>query len=354
VILYHILDGVFTLPELFPSRITTVQGNFVTVSVTPQIRFNQAELVDGGRDILANNGVLQKIDAVLNFQEGIGGDTILDFIAETPDLSIFFGGLQRSGLAQALAFDADTLTVFAPTNAAFNALPLDLRELLFLNNEFIVHLQSLLLYHILPQTIASEDFVNDSNLQTANGEFVNVLTNPLTVNQRPVELADFTATNGLTNTLLGVLLPRWIFNTLASRVTNDPDLSILNEFLALGGIDLSPMGALTLLAPTDAAWNALGFARLSFLRSAAGFDELIQILAFHVGTPIFTRDELGVGVKIETFQGGFITVTANDPIVFNGVDNAVSPAVLLVGNILAANGVVHKIDAVLDPLDSRP
>jgi uncharacterized surface protein with fasciclin (FAS1) repeats len=66
-ILYHLLDGVFVLRQLFPSRITTFQGNFVTVSVTPSIRFNRAQLVDGGRDILANNGVLQKIDAVLNF-----------------------------------------------------------------------------------------------------------------------------------------------------------------------------------------------------------------------------------------------------------------------------------------------
>ena len=357
VILYHILDGVFLLAELFPSRINTFQGNFVTVSVTPRLRFNQASLVDGGRDVLANNGVLQKIDSVLDFSQGTGGDTIFDFIATTPDLSIFFGALQRSGLGPALANDAGTLTVFAPTNAAFNALPAALRELLFLNNEFLVHLQSLLLYHILPQIIASEDFVNDSNIVTTNGESVNILTDPLRVNTRPVQFTDFNATNGFTNTILGVLLPSWVFNTLASRVANDPDLSILNEFLNLAGIDLSPAGALTLFAPTNAAWNALGFTRLQQLRQEANRAVLINILAFHVGVPIFTTNELGVGVKITTFQGGntgVLTVTSNNPITFNEVDNAVSPAILLVGNILAANGVVHKIDAVLDPLDSRP
>jgi hypothetical protein len=78
------------------------------VSATPRIRFNQ--LVDGGRDILANNGVLQKINSVLDFQQGIGGDTILDFIAERAELSTFFGGLQRAGLIEALANDAGTLT----------------------------------------------------------------------------------------------------------------------------------------------------------------------------------------------------------------------------------------------------
>jgi transforming growth factor-beta-induced protein len=357
VIRYHILDGVFTLAELFSSRINTLQGNFVTVSVTPRLRFNQALTVEGGRDILANNGVLQKIDSVMIYNQGVGGDSIFDFIAVTPDLSTFLGALQRSGLGPSLANDDGTLTVFAPTNAAFNALPADLRDLLFLNNEFIIHLRDLLLYHIIPQVIASEDFVNDSNFVTTNGESFNVLTDPLRVNERPVQFTDFNATNGFTNTILGVLLPSWVFNSVASRVANDPDLSILNDFLNLAGIDLSPAATLTLLAPINAAWNALGFFRLQQLRSQANRAELINILAFHVGVPIFTMNELGVGAKISTFEGGrtgVVTVTSNGPITFNEVDNALSPAVLLVPNILAANGVVHKIDAVLDPLDSRP
>jgi uncharacterized surface protein with fasciclin (FAS1) repeats len=153
------------------------------------------------------------------------------------------------------------------------------------------------------------------------------------------------------------LLPSWVNNSVASRVFNDPELSILNEFLNLAGIDLSPFGTLTLLAPNNAAWNALGTTRLAELRLEANRAELTNILAYHVGVPIFTSNELGVGVKIFTFQGdgaGVVTVTSNNPIIFNDVDSAVSPAVLLVQNILANNGVVHKIDAVLNPLDSRP
>jgi transforming growth factor-beta-induced protein len=352
VIMYHILDGVFTLQELFPSRITTLQGNFVTVSATPRIRFNQARLVNGGRDILANNGVLQKIDSVLNFQEGmLGGDTILDFIAETSDLSIFFGALQRAGFTEALANDTAAFTVFAPSNNAFNDLPQDLRNLLFFANDFIVHLQNLLLYNILPQTIASEDFDNNSDLETANGESVNILTNPLTVNQQLVNSADIIATNGFTDTIDGVLLPSWVSNTLDSRVASDSNLTILSDLFDLTGL-IFPAEAFTLLAPTDAAWLALGNETLTFLRSEAGRFELLDILLFHIGSPIFTVDELDVGVIIETFfQGGntsVVTVTSNNPIgniTFNGA------AVLVEPNILARNGVLHKIDAVLNPED---
>jgi uncharacterized surface protein with fasciclin (FAS1) repeats len=242
----------------------------------------------------------------------------------------------------------------------------NLRELLFFANEFIVHLRDLLLYHILPQTIALEDFFNNTDLRTAdlrtanreNVRFVNILTNNtnnLTVQNRNIISTDIIATNGFTNTIDGVLLPSWVFNTLTSRVALDPDLSILNEFLNSTGIGLIvPAETFTLLAPTNAAWNA-NETRLSFLRSEAGRDELIDILLYHFGSPIFTVDELDVGVRIATVLFGLpVTVTSNNPIgniTFNGFVNASSPAVLLVPNILANNGVLHKIDAVLDPLD---
>jgi transforming growth factor-beta-induced protein len=355
VLLYHILPGVFVREELFSSRLDTFQGNFVTVSVTPGLRFNQAQVL--AVDILANNGVLHKINAVLNFGNGVGADTILDFIAETPELSTFFGGLQRAGLSPTLARDDVAVTVFAPTNAAFNALPNDLLQLLFVNDEFILHLQNLLLYHILTEVIASGDFVNESQIGAANGEGLSITTNPLQVNGRPVQVADVTATNGLTHVLGGVLLPGWVFNSLAARIINDPELSILGEFLELAGISLTPQAALTVLGPTNAAWNKLGFGRLQELRNPLNVLELTDILGFHVGFPIFTSNELVIGAKITTFQGdgtGVVTVTATGPITFNGVDNARSPAVLQVANILAFNGILHKIDTVLDPLDSRP
>jgi uncharacterized surface protein with fasciclin (FAS1) repeats len=65
-LLYHILQGVFTSTDQdFPSRINTFQGNVVAVVSVNPLQFNQAQVV--AADILANSGVLQKINGVLDF-----------------------------------------------------------------------------------------------------------------------------------------------------------------------------------------------------------------------------------------------------------------------------------------------
>jgi uncharacterized surface protein with fasciclin (FAS1) repeats len=59
---------------------------------------------------------------------------------------------------------------------------------------------------------------------------------------------------------------------------------------------------------------------------------------------IFTSDRLGEGLLIKTLEGGSVTVTLG-PVKFND-------AKAVEVDILANNGVVHKIDKVLDPDDS--
>ena len=352
ILLYHITQGIFVLTELFPRRITTFEGGFVTVSVNP-LRINTAVVLTV--DTLANNGVLHRINRVLDFTAGVGGDTILDFVAGQADLSITFGALQRAGFSDPLAADA-TLTFFAPVNAAWQVLPQIFIEILLENNEFIVHLQNLLLYHLLGETLFEADFVNMSPLTTLNAENVGIQTNPLRVNGLPVQLPDNTATNGVTHTLNGLLAPSWILNSLASRVMNDPDLSLFGEFLTIADFNLGLAGELTLLGPNNAAWNALGFPRLTFLRNNPS--ETQTILAYHISIPIFTANELFVGLELPTAQGGVVTVTTLDGnasiLRFNESPTALAPAQATALDILAFNGVLHKIDTVLDPADSMP
>jgi uncharacterized surface protein with fasciclin (FAS1) repeats len=60
--------GIFTTPELSDGqRLLTVQTGFVNVATFP-LQFNQANAVQV--DILANNGVVHKIDAVLDPDQG--------------------------------------------------------------------------------------------------------------------------------------------------------------------------------------------------------------------------------------------------------------------------------------------
>jgi uncharacterized surface protein with fasciclin (FAS1) repeats len=68
-LLYHVLRGVF---ELYTSKVRvvlTLEGGTVTISVCRSgLFFNDAETFATG--LLANNGVVHKIDTVLNPNDG--------------------------------------------------------------------------------------------------------------------------------------------------------------------------------------------------------------------------------------------------------------------------------------------
>jgi uncharacterized surface protein with fasciclin (FAS1) repeats len=63
ILAYHVLPGVFTSAELTARPLLALQGNDVAVTTDPVLRFNTAGVVEA--DILANNGVVFKIDEVL-------------------------------------------------------------------------------------------------------------------------------------------------------------------------------------------------------------------------------------------------------------------------------------------------
>jgi uncharacterized surface protein with fasciclin (FAS1) repeats len=139
-------------------------------------------------------------------------------------------------------------------------------------------------------------------------------------------------------------------NTIINRVVADPELSLLLEFLVLAdlGNALNNFGdEFTLLAPTNTAFNNLGNATLDALRLQENRAVLTRILLYHVVIRIFTTLELNNAEdqRLLTIESGFVTnVATTGPLRFN-LANAVAV------DVLANNGVVHKIDTVLDPID---
>jgi transforming growth factor-beta-induced protein len=339
-LLYHILPGVYTLPELLPSRLETFEGGVVTIAVNPA-RFNGVTVAEG--DILANNGALHKINNVLFFENGVKGDTVLDFVADNPDLSTFFGALQRSGIDTPLS-QAASLTIFAPTNDAFSEVSRSLRQRLFFNNEFLPHLQDLILYHILGGEVFSSGFANGTVLNALNQQQVGIRTEPVAVNGYPILSVDNDVSNGVVHTIEGVLLPSWVFNSIANLVVASSGLSTLSSLLVLAGIDLSGAGAVTLLAPTNAAFNAVQQNDLQALTNPDNVDLRQAFLAKHVVQGIYTAFRLKAGQELPTIIGdALVTVTSINPVVLDGV------ATFVFNDALTSNGVIHAINTVLDP-----
>lgn len=99
------------------------------------------------------------------------------------------------------------LTVFAPTDAAFAALPEGTVENL-LKPENLDQLTAILTYHVVPGKIMSTNLTDDAMVATKNGAKVLIdLDNGPMVDGAKIMTADVEATNGVIHIIDAVILP---------------------------------------------------------------------------------------------------------------------------------------------------
>jgi len=132
-------------------------------------------------------------------------------------------------------------------------------------------------------------------------------------------------------------------NTIYDIVSNSADHTTLKVAIDACALDavLSDPGSLTLFAPTDAAFNLLPAGTVTAL--LADIPQLTQILEHHVVGASVMSGMLSDGQIVTTLLGTDVTVTINSMGVF------IDDAQVTVADIVADNGVVHVIDAVLIP-----
>jgi uncharacterized surface protein with fasciclin (FAS1) repeats len=278
--------------------------------------------------------------------------TLFELVAATPSLSTLGKAVVRAGLVGTLNSNQFNFTVFAPNDDAFSNVPVDLAETLFMNNAFLPHLIDLLLYHVLENNLPSnERGLKGKSLLALNGEILAVTRSPAAINGNLIIALNIAASNGVANIIDGVLLPSWVSSCITDRVAAASDLSTLLALVTLAGLGdalADPDVEYTLVAPVNSAFAKLSKSTVAFLTSPAGKDTLTKILLYHVFPDILVSSELTNGLIISTLEGGKVTVSVtNSGIFLNG------KAKVIKANILANNGVVHKIDTVLDLKDGR-
>ena len=131
-------------------------------------------------------------------------------------------------------------------------------------------------------------------------------------------------------------------NSIYDIVSNSPDHTTLKVAIDSCGLDgfLSDPGSLTLFAPTDAAFNLLPAGTVTAL--LADIPQLTDILKHHVVNSSVMSSMLSNNQIVTTLNGD-VLVTINSTGVF--IDNAQVTG----PDIVADNGVVHVINAVLLP-----
>jgi transforming growth factor-beta-induced protein len=148
--------------------------------------------------------------------EAMMEETVLDIAAANEDFSTLAAAVEAAGLQDALSDPEATLTVFAPTNEAFEAalasLGLTAEELLADTET----LTAILTYHVLGDVVTSSDIVaagtEEIPVEMLSGEELVVAvgddgTVGFVDQTATVTMADIEASNGVIHVIDAVLLP---------------------------------------------------------------------------------------------------------------------------------------------------
>jgi uncharacterized surface protein with fasciclin (FAS1) repeats len=235
-------------------------------------------------------------------------------------------------------------TVFAPTDAAFAALPAGtLQNLLEPKNK--ATLQAILTYHVASGTLAAKDVVALDGITTLNGQRIDVLTSDrgVQIDGAKVTATDIRCSNGVIHVIDAVILPS-SKDLVATAVEAGSFKTLAAALQAAGLVEaLKGAGPFTVFAPTDEAFAALPPGTLESLLRPENKERLTAVLKFHVVSGRVFSDAAAKGASAATLQGSSLTTSAKDGEVF------VNGARVVSADLDAANGVIHVIDSVLLP-----
>lgn len=153
----------------------------------------------------------------LSFNAQAQDKDIVELAVGTEDLSTLVTAVKAADLVETLQSDGP-FTVFAPTNAAFEALPEGVLEMLLKpeNKEALV---SVLTYHVVPGKVMSGDLEDGMMPATVQGSKAEIDINygKVKVDNAEVIMADISASNGVVHVIDAIILPPSIQKALASN-----------------------------------------------------------------------------------------------------------------------------------------
>ena len=165
-------------------------------------------------DVDATNGVVHIIDTVLVTAAQAGllpTQTVVDIVVESEDHTTLETALTEAELVETLSGEGP-FTVFAPTDAAFAALPEGLLDELL--DDPTGALAEILTYHVYTDASAagrvySTQLSDGQEIMTVNGASVTVSVSDsgVMINGATVTTADIDATNGVVHVIDAVLVP---------------------------------------------------------------------------------------------------------------------------------------------------
>ena len=139
-------------------------------------------------------------------EEVVADGDIVAVASGNPDFSTLVAALSAAGLVETLQGEGP-FTVFAPTDAAFAALPEGLLEKLLLPENIAV-LTAILTYHVVPGKLKAADVVAAKELKTVNGKSAKISTKDgAMIDGAKIVATDIECANGVIHIIDSVILP---------------------------------------------------------------------------------------------------------------------------------------------------
>jgi uncharacterized surface protein with fasciclin (FAS1) repeats len=331
-------------------------------------------------------------------------NTIYDIVSNSEEHTKLKYAIDACELDDVLS-GTDPYTLFAPTDAAFGLLPDG--TLTALLSE-IDQLTNILLHHVVSGGVISTDLSPGQVVTTLFGNVTVTVDGDgnIFIDNAQVTVANIEADNGVVHVIDKVLLPYFDCNDVLDGIAALDDCGVCHESYMYAGMGdltyvatyadtvgvagtfvlsgstmdvmsnpnwndcpntiydivsnsndhttlkaaidacelngaLSAEGPLTLFAPTNAAFDLLPEGTVEAL--LLDIDQLTNILLHHVVSGGVMSTDLSPGQVVTTLSASDVTVTINASGVF------IDDAQVTLANLVAQNGVVHVIDAVLIP-----
>lgn len=143
--------------------------------------------------------------ALENTLTGIAGQPVGTAISEVPELSTLADAVEQAGLADRLN-SAKDITVFAPNNEAFEAIPQERRDAVMADNELLTRILS---FHVVEGKKAPAD-LEEGTLKTMEGRELTVKGSgdDLTINDAKVVCGNVPTANATVYVIDKVLMPQ--------------------------------------------------------------------------------------------------------------------------------------------------
>ncbi|KAI9266528.1 FAS1 domain-containing protein [Phascolomyces articulosus] len=274
----------------------------------------------------------------------IHAKTVVETLATDDRFQIFVRQLNKTDLLQDLD-QYPSATVFAPTNEAF-----DSRMTIVQTKEMT---RAELLYHILPQSILTDEWYNGELLETSYTQDGKPQKIKLTNNSGKWSLADnvnivdadLKTDNGVVQVVDGLLTPpKDLVQTLAEHKELDTFCTLAKK--AHIETELKRANGYTIFATRDVL-DGLTDAEKAYLNHSEAKEDIALVLRHQISDSDLYFGKIPAGkTLVKTLQGEDLELVSDKN---NNNQVTVNGAKIVQSDILASNGVIHILEKSILP-----